>query len=172
MKKLTLILIALLFSACSNLSKNIVQDGTFPIRNGVYADKSWKEDLIFKRYSWYHELTLQFELLITNISPQSGFNFWFSKDELSQFNNCKDARVVLAYSLDTKLIPYSSLYTELERNGFMKFELIEFKRNLIQHPDSVMNSLRHYHVFGICRKNNELNPIKIAFPGYLEKELI
>ena len=63
------------------------------------------------------------------------------------------------------------IYSELEKNGFTKFELIEFKRNLIQHPDSVMNSLRHYHVFGICRKSNELTPVKITFPGYLEKEL-
>lgn len=158
----------MIVTSCSNLSKNTIESGNLPIRNGVHAANVWKEDLNLKRYSWYHELNLQVELLVGTISAQSGFNFWLSKEELEAFNSCKDARFVLAYSLDTKLIPYSSIYEQIEKNGFNRFEVLEFKRNLIQHPDSVMNSFKLYHVFGICRKSNELAEIKISFPGYSE----
>jgi hypothetical protein len=149
-----------------------MESGVFPIRNGVIADKTWKEDLILKRYSWYHEYNLQFEVLMGSIAPQSGFNFWFSKDELESFNKCTDARVVMIYSIDTKTIPLSTFYSQLELNGFSRFELIEFKKNLMQHPDSVMNSLKLYHIFGICRKTKELSPVKISLPGFMEKTLI
>lgn len=170
-KLIVLVGLCLLSVSCSNLSKNIVEEGSMPIRNGVAGERSWKEDLIFKRYSWTHELNLQFELLLAQVSPQSSFNFWMSKDELETFNKCADARVVLAYSLDSKIIPKSYLYEQLERNGFVRFELLEFKKHLIQHPDAVMNSLNSYYVFGICKKTNDLKPIKISFPGYLEKTL-
>jgi hypothetical protein len=169
--KFILLFCVFFFGGCSNLSKNTVESGKFAIRNGVMGTKSWNEDLVFDRYSWYHELTLQFELLIAKMPPQSGFNFWLSKDELEQVNKCRDTRIVMAYSLDTKIIPYSQLYEQLERNGFAKFELIEFKRNLIAHPDSVMNSLKLYHVFGVCRKGNEFSQVKISFPGFTEKLL-
>lgn len=165
------VLIIVLFVGCSNLSKNTIERGTMPIRNGVFSDKTWQENLIFNRYSWYHELTMQFELMEASLTPQSGFNFWFSRDELESFNKCQDARIVLAYTLDNKIIPFSSIYDQFEKNGYSRFELIEFKKNLLQHPDSIMNSLKLYHVFGICKKTKDLSQIKITLPGYLEKTL-
>lgn len=167
---LSLLIIFNLFS-CSNLSKNTIESGTLPIKNGVFETKTWNDVLVFDRYSWYRELTLSFEFLIAEIPPQSGFNFWFSKDELSAINKCNDARIVMAYSLDTKSIPYSELNQQLEYNGFSKIELIDFKKNLLAHPDSTQNSLKLYHIFGICRKSKDLGPIKISFPGFSEKTL-
>ncbi|MGZ3807284.1 MAG: hypothetical protein ACXVCE_04300, partial [Bacteriovorax sp.] len=119
----TLILLALLVS-CSNLSKNIVQEHNLVVRNGTFADKVWKDDLVFQRNSWYHELTLQLDVMLAHVSPQSPFNFWFSKDEIDQMIKCGDSRVVLAYSLDTKDIPYSALYEQFEKNGYTRFELL------------------------------------------------
>lgn len=169
MKKNLSLLVMLMLFGCSNLSKNIVDEGTFYLSNGTLADKTWNEDLSFQRYSWYHELTMQFDLMVTKVSAQSGFNFWFSKDELASMNNCKDARLVLAYSLDTKIIPYSMLYDHFDRSGYARIELPEFKRQLLQHPDSTMNSLRLYHVLGFCKKNLTSNQLVINFPGYSEK---
>jgi hypothetical protein len=169
MKKYLSFLILLSLYSCSNLSKNIVEEGTFYISNGIFAEKSWKEDLKFERYSWYHELTMQFDMMVTKISPQSSFNFWFSKDELTALNNCKDARIVFAYSDDTKIIPYSSLYEQFDTKGFSRIELVEFKRQLLQHPDSTMNSLRLYHVLGFCRQSDNIKQLVINFPGYSEK---
>lgn len=160
----------LLFAiSCSNLSKNIVQEGDLVLKNGTYADKIWKEDLIFQRNSWYHELTLQFDLMMAHVSPQSAFNFWFSKDELNSMAQCGDARVVMAYSLDTKDIPYSSLYDQIEKFGYKRMDLIEFKKQLLQHPDAQVHGFRLYHIFAICKKVNDRKPLIINFPGYSEK---
>ena len=169
MKKIFSFFILLLLTSCSNLSKNIVEEGTFYLNNGTFADRSWKEELKFTRYSWYHELTLQFDMMVTTIPAQSGFNFWFSKDELTELNTCIDARIVFAYSLDTKILSYNSLYEQFERNGFNKIELPEFKKQLRQHPDAVMNSMRLYNVVAFCNKKFKVNQLVINFPGYIEK---
>lgn len=167
---LTLILL-LLSVSCSNLSKNSVQVANMPLRNGTFNDKVWKEDLDFKRVSWYHELTLQFDVLFANISPQSSFNFWFSKEELDQMASCFDSKVVLAYSLDTKEIPYSTLYDQLEKSGYSRFDLMSFKKHLLAHPDSQINGFRLYHIFGICKKEDDHKSLIINFPGYSEKSV-
>lgn len=169
MKIALTLLFLILFSSCSNLSKNSVGDGTFIVRNGTAGDKVWNESLVLKRVSWYHELTLQFDLMIGNINPQSGFNFWFSKEELADVMKCSDFRIVMAYSLDTKIIPYSYLNEQLEYAGFKKIDLISFKKHILQHPDSEMQSLRLYQIYGACRDGQNLKPLIFNFPGYSEK---
>ncbi len=155
--------------SCANLSKNVVREGVFVVRNGVAQDKKWNENLNLTRISWTHELTLQFDLMMVSIPPQSSFNFWFSADELAEANKCGDFRVVLAYSLDTKLLPYSILNEQIELAGYKKVDLIQFKKQFNQHPDSEMNSLRLYQLYGICRQSKELKPMIFNFPGYSEK---
>ncbi|MDO9184270.1 MAG: hypothetical protein Q7U04_17785 [Bacteriovorax sp.] len=170
---LFLVIIILAAVSCSsNLTKNLVQDGSLILRNGTFNDKVWREDLVFSRNSWYHELTLQFDLQLAPVSPQSSFNFWFSKSELDLMGKCDDARVALAYTLDTKDIPYSSLYEQLEKAGYTRFDLIEFKKHLLQHPDSQLYGFKLYHVFGICKKTRDSKALAINFPGYLEKIVI
>lgn len=168
-QSLILLLVALTSFSCSNLSKNMVEEGKLILRNGTFADKVWKEDLVFQRNSWYHELTLSFDLMQVQVSPQSSFNFWFSKDELDTIVKCGDSRIVMAYSMDTKEIPYSSLYEQVEKSGFTRFELTEFKKHLLAHPDAQLNGFRLYHIFGMCKKTKDLKPLIINFPGYSEK---
>ena len=159
----------LTFISCSNLSKNLVKEGPFVVKNGTAGDKVWNENLNFKRVSWYHELTLQFDLMLGAITPQSSFNFWFSKDELDYIGKCGEFKIVVAYSQDTKVIPYSYLNEQLENSGYKKVELLAFKKNFLQHPDSEMNSLRLYQVYGICRPDNIGKSLIFNFAGYKEK---
>ena len=166
-----LILMALFNSCSSNLTKNGVQQGVLLLSNGTFADKTWKEDLPFTRAAWYHELTMQFDVMLAKISPQSSFNFWFSKSELDSMMKCEDSRVVLAYSLDTKDIPYSSLYEQIENAGYTRFDIPEFKKQILQHPDAQVNGFRLYHIFGICKMSKDAKPLILRFPGYLEKQI-
>lgn len=163
------LLLVLMTASCSNLSKNLVQESNLILKNGTYADKVWKEDLVFQRVSWYHELTLQFDVMMAQVAPQSSFNFWFSKQELDSMVKCGDSRVVLAYSLDTKDIPYSMLYEQLENAGYTRFDLIDFKKQILQHPDAQQYGFRLYHIFAICKKINDHKPLIFNFPGYSEK---
>ena len=139
------------------------------MRNGVAGDKTWIENLVLKRVSWYHELTLDFDLMLANIEPQSSFNFWFSKDELEAIGKCGDFKIVMAYSRDTKILPYSLLNEQLDFSGYKKIELPTFKKQFIQHPDAEMNSLRLYQLYGICRPDQNNKPLIFNFPGYSEK---
>jgi hypothetical protein len=161
--------LAALLTSCANLSKNTVKEGDYIVRNGTAGTNIWKENLVFTRVSWYHELTLQFDLMMAPIAPQSSFNFWFSKEELEAAGKCGDFRIVLAYSADTKIIPYSYLNEQLDLAGFKKLDLNAFKRNFMQHPDSEMNSLRLYQLYGVCRSGSEHRPLIFNFPGFTEK---
>jgi hypothetical protein len=164
-----LTVLTLLVSSCANLSKNTVEQGIFIVRNGTAGTNVWNENLKVTRVSWYHELTLQFDLMMAPIPPQSGFNFWFSKDELDAIAKCGDFRVVLAYSSDTKIIPYSSLNEQLDLAGFKKMDINTFKKNFLQHPDAEMNSLRLYQLYGVCRPSTDHKALIFNFPGFMEK---
>lgn len=139
------------------------------MRNGTAGDKIWSENLKLTRVTWYHELTMEFDLIMGSISPQSGFNFWFSAGELAEVNKCQDFKIVLAYSMDTKVLPYSVLNEQLDLAGYRKVELLTFKKHFLQHPDSEMNSLRLYQVYGVCRAENQNKPLIFNFPGFTEK---
>lgn len=170
MKKLFL-LSALLLTGCSNLTKNYVKDGKFHVKSGTAYEKVWNDKLVFDRTSWYHELTMQFDLLTVDLKPTSPFYNWLSKNEQEQASKCRDFKIGLAYSLDTVILPYSHLNAQLEEAGFQKIELIEFKKQLVQHPDSEMYSLNLYKVFGMCRAISSSKPLILNFPGYTEKVL-
>ncbi len=163
------LLVTLILSSCANLSKNTVREGKLIVKNGVAQDKAWNENLEFKRISWSHELTLQFDLMMVSIPPQSSFNFWFSADELEVVNKCGTFRVLLAYSLDTKILPYSQINEQIEKIGYKKVDLIQFKKQFNQHPDAEMNSLRLYQLYGICHSDKIVKPMIFNFPGYSQK---
>lgn len=154
-----------------NLTKNTVKEGKYLVRNGKYADKVWNDTLSFNRTSWYHELTMQFDLWLATVPPQSGFNFWFSKPELDDVQKCGDFRVALVYSQDTKIFPTYRLNEQLEFAGFKKIELMEFKKHLLNHPDSENNSTHLYQVYGICRDAKDTKSLVLNFPGYEEVTL-
>lgn len=170
--RLIIPLILLYFmTSCSNLSKNTIKEGSFYLRNGVVADKKWIEELKLARLSWYHEMTLQFDLMMGNILPQSGFNFWFSKSELDQMSKCIDFRIVVSYTQDPAIIPNSHFLEQLKQSGFQKIELTDFKNHFLQHPDSELNSFKLYQVFGACRLEKSDKALILNFPGYPEVSL-
>lgn len=163
--------IMVILTSCShtnNLSKNTVRKGKYLVRNGKYQDKTWEETLAFSRTSWYHELTMQYDFWMASITPQSSFNFWFSQPELEDVQKCDDFRVVLAYNQDTALIPNSLIKEQLENAKFKRIEIPEFKKHLLNHPDSENNSTRLYQIYGICRQVKDMKPLILNFPGYEE----
>lgn len=167
--KILLLLLIFLLNGCSNLAKNSTSMSEFYLSNGVFAEKNWKEDLIFKKISWFHELTLVFEILDTPYNPQSSFNYWLSVDELNFLNGCKNSEIQLVYSLDTNMIPYSKYFENLEKEGHKRFVLNNFKSHLLSHPDAISNDLRLFQVIGVCKVDQK--SIHINIPGYTEVQI-
>lgn len=166
---LTSLLVTFVFAiGCSNLTKNMTKNGSFVVRNGTYADKTWKENIVFERYSWFQEMSLQYDIMIARIAPNSSFNFWFSADELKEVNECADFRLLMLYTLDSKKIAHSSFFEQAEAANFSRLEIMTFKKQLLMHPDSTENSLNLYQVYGLCKKTKDLKPIMVNFPSFQE----
>lgn len=170
MKKITLVFIFLLFSSCSNLSKNFSKNGDFSLRGGVFQNSKWKDTLIFDRYTWFHEITMLFDLIVTRVDPKSPFHDWFSNYEKKVLAECSDAYIVLDYSLDSEKISKKMVENDAKRAGFEKVSLPNFKNHLKLHPDVEELSLQLYDVSGFCYKGEIASREKIIvrFPGFSE----
>jgi hypothetical protein len=172
MKKVLIILpVIFLAISCSNLSKNMVKKGTFSIKNGVYRNLSWKEELKLQRVSWYHELTLLYDLIYGSIDEKSKFYNWFSVQEQNRIKNCSDIILGVRYSLDSDRISHS-MFDEMMRNAnYEKISVPEFEKALRMHPDYKRLSLTLYKTQVYCRKSKVSAPVYINFPNFGEIKL-
>ena len=101
--KLSALTILLILTACaSNLSKNFIKEGSHIIKGGFSKNVKWDEKLEFKRYSWFHELTMMFDLMLVDLDENSPFYNWLSDDEKADIAQCNRFQIILLYNLDDK----------------------------------------------------------------------
>ena len=55
-------LIPLLFLGCGHFSTNQISQGTFSLNNGYFHGQFLKSNLVFKRFSWFKEATLVYDV--------------------------------------------------------------------------------------------------------------
>lgn len=152
--------------SCTSLSKNMSKKGTLSLYGGVFQDSHWKEPLRFNRYSWYKELSLVFDLLVTKVDEKSPFYKWFSNTEKEYLEKCVEWYVSASYVMDNKRIGSSDFKDQYTKSGFERFALSSFKKHLVMHPNYETLSLQLYDVYGLCRKAPSENEFSISFPGF------
>lgn len=157
--------------SCSNLSKNLVSEGSFLLEGGVYKDKKWNDNLVFKRVSWYQELTLLYDVIMARVDESSPFYLWFSEHEKRTITECDDFYVSLNYALDPDKISQGMFRAEMEKAGYDEFLLPRFASYLKLHPDFERLALKLYSIYGYCRHKESKGEIKIHFPGFEDKTL-
>jgi hypothetical protein len=166
------ILMAMLTNlSCSNLSQNIIKEGSFQI-NGGYKDKlRWEDPLPFKRYSWYQELTLMFDILVAKMPPESPFYHWLSDAEKKMVAPCQDFLLVLTYALEDKKISEGMFRDQMALSGYDQWILRDFQSFLVNHPDFEKQALKLYHLHSFCKMNGPADPngVPIRFPNFPEK---
>lgn len=169
-KRQLLILMVLIFGACANLSKNQIITEEFDLRGGKYANQQWDDSLTFERTSWYAELTLVYDLLITKLTPQSPFWQWLSNTEKETINSCKEHYVTVAYAQDSKKVSHSALKVSALEAGYRSFALPQLSNYLQLHPDFAKNSFHLYTVFGLCLEPERAKRenILLQFPNFKE----
>lgn len=150
--RLFLISILLPLLSCANLSKNTIYQGTFVILNGQFQDKSWDEKWVFKRSSWYFELTMYFEVFVGQLAEQSSFNNWLSDLERALLSQCNEKYVVMSYALDPDRISERSFMIQMEKLGMSQIILPDFSKQVRMHPDFERLGLREHNVYFLCRK--------------------
>lgn len=153
----------------SNLSKNMVKEGTFNLRGGVQGEKKWEESHVFDRMSWYQELTLYFDIIYSQIEANSPFYNWFSESERRRTRKCQELFVVISYSLDSNKISSKDFMEQLSQQGYKEISLTNFEKNLRLHPDYGELSFNLYKIHGFCKKAKKGKKTKganLLFPGY------
>lgn len=164
MKKLFLVF--LLAFSCSTLNKNLVKEGTYDIKGGVYKNMKWDESLTFKRVSWFKELTLTFDIFMTQIKKESPFYVWFSEDEKKLVESCLDSRIVLTYAWDPMQISREGFFAEAEKMGYERLSVPNFHSNVKMHPNFARINVYLYKTSLLCRKRLGSESLAITFPGF------
>lgn len=159
------------FVSCSNMSKNLTKEGTLVMADGRYENESWGDDLEFKRFSWYQELSLIFELMLVEITDDSKFFQWFSISEKRVLESCRKQFLVLSYSLDSKRISQQILWAKAMEQGFENIVVPNFRSHLKLHPDYIPSNLNLYTTRVLCQKDQNQR-LSLSFPGYSTIQLI
>jgi len=170
---LPIFLLGLLLLGCSSSTKNQIHQNQFFIREGNYQNKKWSDNLVFKRTSWFQEISMLFDVLSSEINSSSPFYEWFSAFEKSEISKCEHFVLILSYHLAETRLSEGMFVGELKKSGYQVIEIPHFKDNLKLHPDYLNELLEHYKIRGACRKasSGKLDLI-ISFPGYTPVNII
>jgi hypothetical protein len=169
MQKMKLILFVLFITSCSGyspLSKNIIKKNRLIIKGGVYEEKKWSGTLIFERTSWFHELSLYFDLLHYRIDTNSQFYHWFSLEDRKNFKGCKEKYIFVTYSLDTKISMEKKFIKQILEGQFEEIKIDNYIANLSHHPDFERFSLNRYSIKGYCKLKPVQNFLWVFLPGF------
>ncbi len=171
--KLFFLLLIFFQVSCSSLSKQLITHGEFSINSGVYGRASWNDSLYFKRISWFHEFTLLFDMNIAKLTKNSKFKNWLSPNEKDEISSCNEFYVALTYSGNDEKISQRMFLEEMNRVGFKKVLINNFRTHLRLHPDFDKYSLDQYKLYGFCYSQEvDLNKIDINLPGFATAELV
>lgn len=174
--KLIAIVMLLLSVGCSSLSKNSVKTGAARFTGGVYKDQSWQTEIGFARYSWFNELTLLLDVLVTKVEPFDPFYQWFSVLEKEMMRDCADFKVAMVYALDPSRLSEREFLNQAADVGYQRVPLPQFRSYLRMHPEYDRQSFQLYSVYGLCQKRGasaelEGSKIPVAMPSFNEVEI-
>lgn len=168
------LLLLVVFSCASHESFNQRGTGEVLFRGGTYHLKSWDDNLVFKRMSWYHGVTLYYDALLWKAQAGSDFSLWFSDAEKEFFGKCENLIVTVNYSADPLKISHVSFREQMKLNGYDDVVLNTFAKYLKTHPSAPDWRLQNYKVTGFCKRNPSMtgsSNLIINFPGFRQLDI-
>lgn len=164
--KIIILLTSIFLMSCSLTGRNIVQQNDFEIAGGSVGDKSWEDELKLKRTSWYQEMTMVFDVLYGEITPDSAFYKWFSTSEKVSLKRCSNSYLTLYYSSASDVISKSDFVKQASEQGYDLFTMNDFSKALKLHPQYISNSFQLYNIAILCTKSNLGTNLKVEFPNF------
>jgi hypothetical protein len=161
--KLLLSLLFLASGCAAYKTYNQTARGKVKLRGGVYKDQSWNENLVFKRMSWYHGMTLYYDALLWRADPSSPFVKWFSPAELEYFTKCESLIVSVTYSADPSKISHVDFREQMKINGYDDVVINTFSAYLRTHPQAQDWGFFNYKFMGYCKRA----PSRAGGPGLI-----
>ena len=152
-------------SGCSNVSTNQVSKGVFVLRDGYFRGRFQVAQLPFKRFSWFKEANLIYDVRIANIAEKSPYFHWFSQQTQQDIRECPRFYLALFYAKSPKYISHRSVEVQLEAQGAQLLSIPTFWHSLKMHPAFERQALKAYRARGICF-NQSPPAIILGLPGY------
>jgi hypothetical protein len=163
----------LLFSltACSIYkTRRSMTKSEIVIRNGVYLDKEWESDLIFKRYSWYKDASMSNEIMLSEISLKSDFSHWLATDKY-HINKCEKFYIGLIYSDTSVKQGNSYLLAQLNKQGLEEKSIVNFSQELKAHQNYIDWGLSGHKIIGLCQMTKKSDNYYLTLPGFMQNSL-
>jgi hypothetical protein len=153
---------------------NKTASGIVIFTGGVHKKKSWDDKLFLDRLSWYHGVTLYYDLILWKADIDSPFANWFSAQEKEFFVKCEHLLVAAAYSADPAKISHVNAREQMKLNGYDDVVINNFASSFKAHPSAVDWKLENYKVMGYCKRSPsrlEGGNLQINFPGFEQVEV-
>ena len=90
-------MMSILGAGCGNLSKNQITHSSFILKNGYFQGRPIKTELVFKRYSWFKEATLMYDIRIAPISQEAPYFQWLAYYSQQDVKKCPQFYIALFY---------------------------------------------------------------------------
>jgi hypothetical protein len=144
---------------------NQVRESELVFKGSNYGQQGWDESLIYKRYSWYNGVTLDYEVLISPLNKDSKFYSWLNSGEKKLANRCEKFYTALLLGRFNAGVNKAYIINEFEKNGLKYVSLAGFGSQVKSYYIYNQLNLINHKVMGFC-SNKELKSIKISLPGY------
>tara|TARA_Y100001970_G_C14210947_1_gene846875 strand:+ start:1600 stop:2055 length:456 start_codon:yes stop_codon:yes gene_type:complete len=142
------------------------KEGEFTLKEGRLLEKKWQDKIIFKRYSWYKDLSLNFEILLGEIKRDSNFYSWVLPETKEIIKKCNKLFVSLFYYPSKHKKFYKLMNKKLDKKGLKKVRLKRVEENLKMHPDLDQFFYHNYTNQFFCSESKKNKTIIVQFPGF------
>jgi|LULF01.1.fsa_nt_gb hypothetical protein len=167
-----LFIIFLLMTSCSSVeTRRITYASDLVLNGGRYEDKSWDESLEFKRFSWYQDATLNYDILITPLTSTSPFSNWLGSDK-NLLQQCSEFFIALVYADVNSSGGNSLLINELTTDEqIVEKTLLDFSNQIKAHPNIIDWKIFNYKVVGLCSKSTNPSKFHVTVPGFTTQKI-
>jgi hypothetical protein len=140
--------------------------GKISFYGGRSSNKSWRDKLILKRFSWFQEISLVLDFTWTELERTSQFFNWISEGELEKLNTCNKIYIGFFYSPDEKKGLENIFFNQIKSKHLTEIKLEGFEENIKMHPDYNGLSLSFYKFKSFCSKESQESQIFVSLPGF------
>lgn len=165
LKFYSLIVLVLIFSACSMQSKNIMKTDHYYLTSGIYKVNTWKDSLKFNRYTYYQDLSVKLDIMIAPYERLGNFKQWISNSDQEKITKCSQYYIVMIYDNQGDIFSSSNIFKELLANN-TQIKSQTFIDNVKRHPTYRIDLLDQYYISGICLKEIKNELFELNLPGY------
>jgi hypothetical protein len=161
-------MMALIVSCASTRSSNKVSHSDIRFPDGVYKDKSWDEDLVFYRTSWFKGATLSYDLLLVKLDKNSSFSNWLEKSKETYDKDCKQLLIGMFYSGRTEPASLAEIKAQVLKLGYKEVSVASFKDHVSSHYVYEQWHLTTHKLVGFCYQGigTPSDIINISIPGF------